>query len=125
MDESASVQRRGTESADGDRPLGLKLYVGLYAVAWTLLLLFLPAFDLGLLVWLVVPVPIAALYLLYHLWQLKRWAWATTVILHVVSFLLSVVEVAIGASTLSEEDVPFALSILFVGYLYAIRDRFG
>ncbi|WP_435180871.1 hypothetical protein [Halorussus sp. AFM4] len=124
MDESAPVQRRGTESAEEDRPLGLTLYVGLYAVAWTLVLVLLPALGLGLLVWLLVPVPVVALYVVYHLWRLKRWAWATLVVLHVVSALLSVVQVAVGVATLAEKDVPFALSILFVGYLYAIRDRF-
>ena len=84
----------------------------------------LPLANLGLLFWPIALIPLAGLYVLYRLWQLEFWAWGLTMVLHAVSFLVSVAALAVGRRTLPEFGVEFTLSILFVGYLYSIRDRF-
>ncbi|PSQ47216.1 hypothetical protein BRD15_07420 [Halobacteriales archaeon SW_6_65_15] len=127
VDGSTRPQTPGSRSVpanDEERPLGLKLYVGFYGIAWSLLLVLLPLANLGLLFWPIALIPLAGLYVLYRLWQLEFWAWGLTMVLHAVSFLVSVAALAVGRRTLPEFGVEFTLSILFVGYLYSIRDRF-
>lgn len=115
-------QDRGKGDSVREPPPGLKLYIGFYAVAWVLALVWILGQEAVLL--LLAPIPIVALYLLYELWNLKYWAWAVTILLHVVTFLLTFALFAFGMETELKLAVDVILTSVFVGYLYAKRGYF-
>jgi hypothetical protein len=122
MAEYQNIDDAGPSRRSTERPLGIKLYIGFYSVAWALLLLFLIAIN-GV-AWLFIPVPFIALYILYKLWHFSYWAWIVILALHIVSFAATIIQFWLGSQSIEVLIIDLVLTPVIVGYLYSKAEYF-